>query len=77
MLLLVALGHVLADVVGRVHAEEILTRSWGWTGLLRRGMAPLTGFVRLIEAFAYRRSRQHAAPSRPASVEVVAYVRRK
>jgi CBS domain containing-hemolysin-like protein len=65
-LVAVAVGHVAAAVIGRVHAEAVLDRAWPLAGALRVAMAPLTGLHRAIERLAYRSSR----PQRPASVEV-------
>jgi CBS domain containing-hemolysin-like protein len=66
----VAIGHAVAVVVGRVHAESILDRAWPLAGALRLAMAPLTGLQRAIERLAYRNSKGAAAAPRPASVEV-------
>lgn len=66
----VAVGHVAAAVVGRVHAESVLERLWPLSGLLRLTMYPLTALHRSIERLAYRRSRGTNGTPRPASVEV-------
>jgi CBS domain containing-hemolysin-like protein len=69
-LLVVAVGHIAAAVVGRVHAESVVDRAWPLAGALRLAMSPLTDLHRAIERLAYRRSRRGAGLARPASVEV-------
>ncbi len=65
-----ALGHVIAGVIGRVHAEGVLDALWPLARPLRTVMGPLTGFSRLSEALAYRLARRSTSVPRPASVEV-------
>ncbi len=63
------IGHVIAGVFGRVHAEAVLDRLWPLADLIRRAMTPLTAPARWAEAQAYRRFRRGTA-LRPQSVEV-------
>lgn len=67
---LMAVGHVTAAVVGRVHAERVLDRFWPLAGLLRLAMAPVTTLHGAIERLAYRSSSGGQNAPRPASVEV-------
>jgi CBS domain containing-hemolysin-like protein len=69
-LLLGALGHVAAGVIGRVHAEALLDSVWTLATAIRRVMTPFTGASRLVEAAGYRLARRSASAPRPASVEV-------
>lgn len=69
-LVLGALGHVAAGVLGRVHAEGLLDRLWPVAEVLRKMMTPFTTTARGVEALAYRRSRRSAGTPRPQSVEV-------
>ncbi len=66
-----ALGHVVAGVLGRVHAEDLLAGAWPAAALLTRLASPLNAVARWAEAWAYRSARRSAPmPPRPASVEV-------
>jgi CBS domain containing-hemolysin-like protein len=65
-----ALGHLFAGVIGRVHAEEVLDRLWPFADWIRRLMTPFTWTTRLAEALSYRRWRPTAPAPRPPSVEV-------
>jgi CBS domain containing-hemolysin-like protein len=65
-----ALGHAGAGVIGRVHAEALLDRIWPFACLLRRLMTPFTIGTRAVEALAYRLARRSPSAPRPASVEV-------
>lgn len=65
-----AIGHVAAGIVGRVHAENVLDRLWPFANVVRKGLAPLTYPARALEAAAYRRSRRDPDAPRPPSVEV-------
>jgi CBS domain containing-hemolysin-like protein len=69
-LVLGGIGYVLAGIVGRVFAEEVLDLFWSWTGILRVVTAPLTFGSRMVEAGVYRLVRRGDAAPRPASVEV-------
>lgn len=63
-------GHVVAGVIGRVHAETVLDRLWPLSVVLRRLMSPLIFLARRIELLVYYRSRRFPIAPRPASVEV-------
>lgn len=69
-LILGAIGHVAAGVIGRVHAEAVLDRLWPVANVIRKALAPLTYPARALEAAAYRRARRDPDFPRPASVEV-------
>ena len=65
-----ALGHVLAGIFGRVHAEAVLDTLWPIANVIRRLMTPLIFPARLLESLAYRRTNKGPAAPRPLSVEV-------
>ncbi|HEV3122448.1 MAG TPA: hemolysin family protein [Isosphaeraceae bacterium] len=69
-LLLGALGHVAAGVIGRVHAEALLETLWPLASILRTLLTPLTTASRMVEAAAYHLARRSLSAPRPASVEV-------
>ncbi len=65
-----AIGHVAAGIIGRVHAEVVLDRFWPVAEVIRTALAPLTFPARALEAAAYRRARRDPDSPRPPSVEV-------
>jgi CBS domain containing-hemolysin-like protein len=71
-----ALGHLLAGVMGRVHAESIIDFFWPCAKLARQVTIPLVGALRFIESRFERRARGGAVASpRPPSVEVEIHTR--
>ncbi|CAN5844056.1 hypothetical protein BH23PLA1_BH23PLA1_33700 [soil metagenome] len=70
VLLLGAVGYILADVFGRVLAEPLLDRIWPLAGALRVLSAPLLLPARGLEALARRGAGRNGSIPRPASVEV-------
>ncbi|WZP01029.1 hemolysin family protein [Isosphaeraceae bacterium EP7] len=65
-----ALGHLVAEVVGRLYAEDVLDRLWPLTGPLRVLMSPITALSLGVEKLATHLSGASASPARPPSVEV-------
>jgi CBS domain containing-hemolysin-like protein len=69
-LIIGALGHLFAGVLGRVHAERVLVALWPVAVWIRRLMTPFTLVSRTAEALSYRHWRPTAPAPRPPSVEV-------
>ena len=64
------LGYVLAGVIGRVFAENVLDNVWPAAIWLRLFTSPLTFGTKQVESLVERLARQPDATPRPASVEV-------
>ncbi len=69
-LAIAAAGHLLAGIVGRVSAENVLDSLWPIANLIRRVMAPFIFPARALEALVYRKARGGPTLPRPQSVEV-------
>ncbi len=69
-LLLAAVGHTVADIVGRVHAESLLDRLWPLAMGLQFLTIPLLLLCQGLEFLARRGAGRNGASPRPASVEV-------
>ena len=68
--LLAGLTHVAAVLIGRVLAEEVLSRLWPLAKLIRAATYPLTMLASFLESLLEKLAKGRIATARPASVEV-------